>query len=388
LVFLHVLEVQMDHHLDIVTFATPYPPHYGGAIDVYYKLRAGAEAGLHYTLHCFTYGKYGREAHLDQLADAVYYYKRRPRLGCLLGKSPYIVCSRARRALLRRLAAGSGPILFEGLHTTAFARHRDLAHRPMILRMHNVEWKYYRHLADTAQRWDHKLYYRTESRRLRRYEASVMRHMDAILAISAAEEQYFAERHQRVLYLPAFHPFDQPDIKPGTGDYALWHGDLTIEDNVKGVLRIAPACAKSGLRLIIAGRAPSPVHEKKLRSLKNIELRMDVSTDEMTGLMQNAQVHVVESSNPAGFKIKLLAALFTGRHVVARDHLLDPQLGTVAYAFSNEQQLLNIMHQIAHVPADRSLLAKRKSVLLPRFSNLHNARQVVHLMDEFTTVSK
>ena len=47
----------MNKHLHIVSFDVPYPPDYGGAIDVYYKLKALHEEGIKIYLHCFEYGR-------------------------------------------------------------------------------------------------------------------------------------------------------------------------------------------------------------------------------------------------------------------------------------------------------------------------------------------
>ena len=44
-------------HLQIISFNIPYPPNYGGVIDVYYKLKALHSAGVKVHLHCFEYGR-------------------------------------------------------------------------------------------------------------------------------------------------------------------------------------------------------------------------------------------------------------------------------------------------------------------------------------------
>ena len=44
-----------DKHLHIVSFDIPYPPNYGGVIDVYYKLKALHRKGVKIILHCFEY---------------------------------------------------------------------------------------------------------------------------------------------------------------------------------------------------------------------------------------------------------------------------------------------------------------------------------------------
>ena len=37
----------------------PYPPNYGGVIDVFYKIKSLHAIGIKIILHCFKYGKNG-----------------------------------------------------------------------------------------------------------------------------------------------------------------------------------------------------------------------------------------------------------------------------------------------------------------------------------------
>ncbi len=41
----------MDLHLHIIAFDIPFPPDYGGVIDVYYKIKTLSEAGVRIHLH-------------------------------------------------------------------------------------------------------------------------------------------------------------------------------------------------------------------------------------------------------------------------------------------------------------------------------------------------
>ena len=44
----------MDKHLNIIAFDNPYPPIYGGVIDVYYKINELAKLGIKIHLHYFS----------------------------------------------------------------------------------------------------------------------------------------------------------------------------------------------------------------------------------------------------------------------------------------------------------------------------------------------
>ena len=88
----------MDKHLNIVAFDNPYPPTYGGVIDVYYKLKALANLGIKIHLHFYAKEK-GDSSELEKICEEVVIYNRSIGLFKHLSTSPYIVQSRTAKAL-------------------------------------------------------------------------------------------------------------------------------------------------------------------------------------------------------------------------------------------------------------------------------------------------
>ena len=58
--------------LHVVSFQVPFPPDYGGVIDVYYKLKALKKAGHSIILHTYKYKREEQTA-LHEVAECVYY---------------------------------------------------------------------------------------------------------------------------------------------------------------------------------------------------------------------------------------------------------------------------------------------------------------------------
>ena len=52
-----VKENGYEMKINIVSFDIPYPPDYGGVIDIYYKIKALNSVGIKIYLHCFYYGR-------------------------------------------------------------------------------------------------------------------------------------------------------------------------------------------------------------------------------------------------------------------------------------------------------------------------------------------
>ncbi|HEX5024296.1 MAG TPA: mannosyltransferase, partial [Agriterribacter sp.] len=171
----------MEKHLHIICHDVPYPPDYGGVVDLFYKLKYLHENGAKIYLHCYEYGR-GEQQELLLYCQTVHYYKRSYGLNKLAAGVPYIVSSRADDQLLKNLSKDRYPVLLEGIHCTYLLHKNLLSGRRVILRLHNVEFEYYRQLSRTATSLFHKLYYFVESFFLKRYEKKIAPKASAIVA--------------------------------------------------------------------------------------------------------------------------------------------------------------------------------------------------------------
>ena len=181
-------------------------------MDVYYRLLALRGAGVHITLHCFTYGR-DPAPELDACCDKVYYYQRNMKPWLHLRRTPFIAASRDSDELLRRLQQDNAPIYIEGIHGCELMRRlrqQESAgqerHRTIIVRAHNVEQDYYRLLAHSERNLIRKAYLALESCKLRHYEP-VLKLADAVLAITDADAAVFRKMGcTNVLTIPPFIP--------------------------------------------------------------------------------------------------------------------------------------------------------------------------------------
>lgn len=365
----------------IVSIHIPYPPDYGGAIDEFYRLKALKELGVEIILHCFLYGTRQIAPELEKYCLKTFYYKRAMTLPNAIGTRPFIVRSRKDLELLRNLQSDDSPILFEGIHTCAFIGEPLLANRLKLVRMHNIEWGYYHYLAEHEPNPMKRFYFRTESRKLKKYERHVFRHAQIILPISHSDTAYFDKLHSRVVHLPPFHGFDHLMIEEGVGKHVLVHGDFRIRDNASAATEVALASHQAEMPCVVAGKSPPKTMYKVLAGLQNIEVMPDVSSEVMLDLKKNAQMHVIHSDNPSGFKIKLLNALFSGRHVLVHASIVDGEhLDSVTRGFADAEELRDAIRELREVPVTRDDIARRESVLLPRFSTIDNARNLINLI--------
>ena len=136
-------------YLHIVSFNVPYPPDYGGIIDIFHKIRSLKNAGINVILHAFTYER-PPAIELERYCHKIFYYPRKTGWQSQLKLKPYIIHSRRSHELLKNLASDSWPVLFEGLHTTTYLDHPLLHDKFRIVRTHNIEHQYYMQLAKSS----------------------------------------------------------------------------------------------------------------------------------------------------------------------------------------------------------------------------------------------
>ncbi len=382
--------------MHLVAFDVPFPPDYGGAIDVFYKIKALHAAGVKITLHCFTYRDRQAQSVLETFCNKVFYYKRRTGFFSHLSKMPYIVKSRKHPDLLKNLCADNAPILFEGLHTCAFIDHPSLEQRKKMVRMHNIEWKYYEHLALTERKIFQKKYFQIESTKLKRFEEKVFFHGDIFFCISRNEEKYFFEKNniqkinfekdihkkifeKKIIFLPPFHAEEKIISKIGTGDYILYHGDLSVNDNVASVLElIENVFSKINVRCIIAGKNPSRNLIGRIESFSNMQIIVNPDEQDMNNLIQNAQINILHTGHTSGMKLKLLHALYVGRFCFANTEMVhDTGLESFCEIYNSFDELKEMILEIMNKTFEEKIILKRKKILEKQFSNSLNASKIL-----------
>ena len=128
----------MQSHLHIISFDIPYPANYGGAIDVFHKIRCLHAQGIKVILHCFEYGDRTSSPELEKLCEKVYYYQRDTSFINQLSLLPFNVKSRINAELKQNLLKDNYPVLFEVLHTCYLLNDTDLKNRKKLFRHSNI----------------------------------------------------------------------------------------------------------------------------------------------------------------------------------------------------------------------------------------------------------
>ncbi|MEO6903871.1 MAG: glycosyltransferase [Bacteroidia bacterium] len=370
----------MEHRqLHIISFDVPYPPSYGGVIDIYYKLKALRSEGIKIHLHCFEYGR-AEALILEGICEKVYYYKRSMDKQLLISPIPFVVITRSSEKLMENLLRDEYPILFEGLHSCFHLNDERLVKRIKIVRTHNIEHDYYENLKKVEPSLYKKIYFGIEAKKLKYFE-KILSKANYIATISAADTKILAGKYKNVHHITAFHPNENVTIKSGTGDFCLYHGNLEVgENNVAALYLVNEVFSKIEIPLIIAGRNPSAALTNAIQKQAHISLKANINTEDIDELIKNAQINVLPTFQATGIKLKLLAALYTGRHCVVNSPMV---IGTgLEELCSIQDQVDNMVYEIKRLfalPFDMAEKQKREAILLHNFSNQTNVKKLIAL---------
>lgn len=358
----------MKKDLHIVCFDNPFPPTYGGAIDVFYRIKALAQADIHITLHCFYKGELQRSDELEQLCQAVYYYPRKQSILQHCTLTPYSVASRTNDNLLPRLLVNNAPILFEGLVSCALMEHPSLRNRKKIFRECNVEHDYYHALGRASTSLWKKLFYHIEAWRLQRFE-HCLNYATEIWALAHQDEAYFKHTYPKVktVYVPCAHGRTQIKALTGMGKpYILYHGNLAVEENEKAATHIIEHIAPfTHLPILIAGHAPSSGLIRLASTRANVQIIADPTTEHLDTLIQEAQVHLLITFQATGIKLKLLNVLYNGRHIVVNPTMITgTDYASLCHIGNNDASIIALCNQYSKDPFSKEEIEARRNILL------------------------
>ena len=371
-----------EKNINLIAFDVPYPPNYGGVIDVYYKVKALHALGVKVHLHCFEYGRKGADE-LKNVCASIHYYSRRTSKSQLFNTFPYIVLSRESDELKKNLLKNNFPIFMEGLHSTRLLGDPDFGKRKMYVRSHNVEHDYYENLAKVEGNIFKRYYFYNEAGKLLKYEP-VLKNASGIFAISPNDTKYFSLKYDHVHYVTAFHPHETVTCRAGKGDYAFYHGNLAVGENNEAALYLVNKVFNDlDQQLIIAGSKPSDELKKIVRTKANIALYNDLSHEQIQEFIADAHCNILPTFQSKGIKLKLLSALFAGCFCIVNKPMVEntglEHLCIMANSPEVMKEKVKSVFEKEFTDRERK---KREEVLLRDFSNIENAKKILKVLGQ------
>lgn len=369
----------MNRHLHIVCLDIPYPADYGGSIDMYQRIIALHNIGIKIHLHYFDYRNVTDTRNLSKYCERIYSYKRATGLNGFSFRLPYIISSRNNKQLIETLNRDNYPVFLEGVHCSGITEDIRKPGRKIIIRLHNDESDYYKGLYRTEKKLFRKFYFLNESRLLRKYQHHLPKNC-LYLCVTDADLAKFKETYhiENVKKMPSFLAWQNVKSLEGNGTFCLYHGNLSICENEKAAIWLLDKVfRKIKLPFIVAGKNPSKGLEKIAHLCKHTCLVANPSEDEINDLIQKAHVNILPSFNNTGLKLKLLHALFQGRHCVVNDAAVDGTgLAGACHVGNNADELAGIVSELYHTPFTQEEVDARKKLFCNNYNNSKSAEQL------------
>lgn len=362
------------HNLNIISLDVPFPPNYGGVIDIFFKIKALHEQGVNIYLHCFEYGREERNE-LNKYCKKVFYYKRKTGIYNNFSLIPYIIFSRRSKELLNNLNSNQYPILFEGLHSIYSLLNHKFDNRILLLRSHNIEHNYYQQLAIREKNILKKIFFHKEAFLLKRILKKLPLDIQ-IGAISLDDRDYFKENFKNAFWLPPFHSNQKNESTEGYGNYVLYHGNLSVSENIEVAEYLIKQFTGKKIDLIITGKNPSMKLVKSIERIKNIKIIESPTNEVMQDLIKRAHVILLPTYQATGIKLKLIESLYKGRFCIANHTMVNNTMLENLVEITENDFYLKAKSLMETAFSDIDI-SKRTMVLGKYYSNSKNAKMIV-----------
>lgn len=367
--------------LHLISFNYPYPPSYGGIIDVYYKIKALSDLGIKIHLHCFIDKIPSTiDPEVKEITETIFFYQKKKNPLLYFSGIPFAAAIRNSEALLKNLGKNKAPILFEGLQTThimQFLRGND---HKLYLRYHNNEKEYYKGLSVSEKNLFKKIIYKIESLKYSGYQKKLLKKFEAVFCLSEKEYNEVKTYSQNAHLIHIFHGNESVKQLDKKGKYFLFHGDLTTADNKRALSETIDLFKTlPQYNLVVASDRAGEDIKRKISTVENISLTPIQTTENLYHLLEGAHGNILISYQNSGTKVKLFNTLYNSRFVIINENITDdPVLKSVCLFGSDMNEIRQQI--VTSAEKDYHDTEKRKGILEKTHADKAKANEMVKII--------
>lgn len=308
----------------IVSAFFPYPTHFGGAFDIWEKIKGFYK--LKFEIHLiYTSKEYPKEQDLQKVqkfVQKIYFVRRKNNFSGIFSVKPTQIKSREKLNQIK-LESSYFMTVLESEYVSLVLDNKTLKSENFVLRVHNNEAKYFKELFKSTSNIFRKAYYLVESIKFKRISKKIYTKMDRLWFISSDELMSYSSIKSNGIHLPP--PINQKFINRKLTDHnVLFIGSLYMDNNIEGLLwylknvHVKLIDEVPNYRLIICGSTgqQSEVYFEKIFSkYSNIDLFFNI--DNLEPIYKSATVFVNPMLHGSGVKVKSINALANGLPLVS-----------------------------------------------------------------------
>ncbi|MBN2519512.1 MAG: glycosyltransferase, partial [Bacteroidales bacterium] len=203
-----------------------------------------------------------------------------------------------------------------------------------------------------------------------------------ILSISNNDHNYYVKKNYKSHYIPAFHQFESVNSLPGKGEYILYHGNLSVNENMQALLYLVKnVFCKIKFPVVVAGSNISKKLSLLLSKQPSIKLINNPGESDLNALIRNAHINILPTFQPTGIKLKLINALFQGRYcLVNKQMVANTGLENICMVKNSAEEMIDEINRLFGQSFSEEEINKRKNILENNFSNKKNAESLINLI--------
>lgn len=307
----------------VVSGFMPFPPIFGGAIDVWERIK-----GLHtlgYEIDLVVTDKYNPTTEqIEQLNKFIrhfYFVKRENKVHQLLRKLPLQFLSRKGLKYLK-INQQYHCVILESEFCWAVTLNDTITYKNLIVRVHNIESLYFKMLGKSATNLKEKIYYKLETAKIKQLSQIVFQKADRLWFISK-DDLKVCNLPQKSMFMPfpVNDAFVQPTVKKGFN--VVFMGSLFMQNNLYGldwyVKNVHPLLIKEvpDYHFYIIGSLKEENLEldKKYSQLNKVTIVINAPC--LKNYYEKAAVFINPMFHGSGVKVKSVNALVNGLPLVS-----------------------------------------------------------------------
>jgi hypothetical protein len=320
------MKPQSKNKILIVSSFFPFPSFFGGAYDVFERIKGLKSLGFEIDLIC-TCKAIPKKEDIDFIKtyiEELFLVERKNRLPDLFNLKPLQVISRKELKNVVLHQKYNYTIL-ESECVGLILENKSLRTDEVIVRVHNNESKYFKELANSTHSFFNKLYYSQESFKYKYFSSNIFSKADRLWFISKEElvqNDLNASMGYKSIHLPS--PINDPFLKQElSSKTVLFIGALFMPNNIQALLWyldfVHPfLLKKENYKLIIVGSTgdyPVDYFSNKFKNYSNIELFFNAN--ELDLFYAQSTVFINPMLHGTGVKLKSINAIVNGLPLVA-----------------------------------------------------------------------
>ena len=184
------------------------------------------------------------------------------------------------------------------------------------------------------------------------------------------------------VYVPIFHVNETVNIKAGKGNYALYHGNLSVPENENAALYLIHKVFNDiNVKLIISGRNPSTRLLTAVNKNSNVIIEANIQSEDLLNLINNAQINILPTSQKTGMKLKLINALYNGRYCIVNSKMItDKILEECCIVADSAEEMKKAVLKYASREINKNNIVKRTKILQNNYSDKMNADNLISIV--------